>query len=338
MDLENDLEQRPAARQEILRSVDVREDVIGNNGFGRAVLGTHGFGRAGVEELVDGFNSGGTRELRDIGGRLDAECTHAVRLEAAQQAAVVAYVELRALLVARGVSLTAREDRGDDFDPPHGSLGALFPITRGMLQAADLSEDLLTGDIVSADGRGNLVEAIADFEDGSTEARLLDILCCEGCIMGAGMTGDTPLFSRRSRVSRYVRQRLATLDTQRWASDVRAMDDLDLSREYLPNDQRIPVPFHEELAMIMAGMGKFPAVMWTSSSGPVAMAVRFNCCSTVPALTSSNRLAVPRSCSSRASKFRGVRCAKKLSRPLASVSREKPVAAGPSCSTSLRKS
>ncbi len=89
------------------------------------------------------------------------------------------------------------------------------PSPRGMLQAADLSEDLLTGDIVSADGRGNLVEAIADFEDGSTEARLLDILCCEGCIMGAGFSCEDPVFKRRSEVSRETRARQDGFDAGR---------------------------------------------------------------------------------------------------------------------------
>ena len=126
--------------------------------------------------------------------------------------AALTYVELRALLAARGVSLTSRDRADDDFDPPHGSLGALFPITRGMLQAADLDEDLLSGDIVSADGRQNLVDAITDFEHGDTEARLLDILCCEGCIMGAGFSCEEPVFKRRSDVSAETRARQAGFD------------------------------------------------------------------------------------------------------------------------------
>ena len=75
--------------------------------------------------------------------------------------------------------------------------------------------------------------------------------------MGAGMTSEMPIFSRRSRVSRYVRQRLANMDIIRWQQDMDAVEDLDLSRRYSSFDQRIPVPFKEELGMIMAAMGKF---------------------------------------------------------------------------------
>ena len=40
-----------------------------------------------------------------------------------------------------------------------------------------------------------------------TEARLLDILCCEGCIMGAGFSTEEPVFKRRSDVSTVTRAR-----------------------------------------------------------------------------------------------------------------------------------
>ncbi len=73
-----------------------------------------------------------------------------------------------------------------DFDPPHGGAGGLFPISRGMLQAADLREDLLTGEIVATQGRSHVLEAIKEFADGDLGAKLLEVLCCEGCIMGAG--------------------------------------------------------------------------------------------------------------------------------------------------------
>jgi two-component system NtrC family sensor kinase len=167
------------------------------------------------------------------------------------------YVELRVLLAMRGVSLSGRDGADDDFDPPRGSLGALFPITRGMLQAADLSEDLLSGDIVSADGRQNLVDAISDFEDGETEARLLDILCCEGCIMGAGFSCEEPVFKRRSDVSAETRARQAGFDRSAWEAAVAEFADLDLSRTFAPFDQRFDeVPTPEQLKEILARMNK----------------------------------------------------------------------------------
>ena len=170
--------------------------------------------------------------------------------------AALTYVEFRAMLAARGIALDGPGGDGG-FDPPHGSLGALFPITRGMLQAADLSEDLLTGDIVSADGRGNLVEAIADFEDGSTDARLLDILCCEGCIMGAGFSCEDPVFKRRSDVSREIRARRDGFDEEAWKAAVADASEVDLSRTFAAYDQRFDdMPSPDELREILARMRK----------------------------------------------------------------------------------
>ena len=174
--------------------------------------------------------------------------------------AALTYVELRALFESRGITLAESPVTDDDFDPPHSNLGALFPITRGMLQAADLDEDLLSGDIVTADGRHNLADAITDFEHGETDARLLDILCCEGCIMGAGFSSEEPVFKRRSDVSRETRSRRAFFDQAAWDAAVAEYRDIDLSRTFAPFDQRFDdMPTPEELREILARMNKSSA-------------------------------------------------------------------------------
>ena len=174
--------------------------------------------------------------------------------------AALTFVELRAMLEARGIALAERPASDDAFDPPHSGLGALFPITGGMLQAAELDEDLLTGDIVTADGRANLADAITEFEHGETEARLLDILCCEGCIMGAGFSCEEPVFKRRSDVSRETRARQKTLDRAAWESAVEEFAGIDLSRTFAPFDQRFDdVPTAKQLQAILARMNKFSA-------------------------------------------------------------------------------
>ena len=53
-----------------------------------------------------------------------------------------------------GASRPRRSPTDDDFDPPHGGLGALFPITGGLLQAAGLEEDLLERRDDRGRGRG----------------------------------------------------------------------------------------------------------------------------------------------------------------------------------------
>jgi iron only hydrogenase large subunit-like protein/nitrogen-specific signal transduction histidine kinase len=161
---------------------------------------------------------------------------------------------LRKMLAEQGI--TYWSVRASDFDPPHPGAGALFPIGRGMLQAADIREDLLTGDVVAAEGRREFVEVIKEFEAGHLDAKLLEVLCCDGCIMGPGMTTQASLFTRRSSVSQYVRQRMATFGAARWEAEMARLDDLDLSRPYHQDDQRIPRPSEDELTGIMERMGK----------------------------------------------------------------------------------
>jgi len=145
-----------------------------------------------------------------------------------------------------------------DFDPPFPALGALFPINRGMLQAADIDEDLIEGEVVSADGRTNFIEALKEFESGALDAKLLEILCCDGgCIMGAGMESTAPLFRRRSEVSKYVRQRLDQMNFNQWHVAMKRMKTLDLSRKFTAKDTRMPTPSTDDLSAIMHQMGKY---------------------------------------------------------------------------------
>ncbi len=168
--------------------------------------------------------------------------------------AAVTFIELRQMLDEANVRLDDNE--GGDFDPPHAGPGALFAISRGLLQAADITEDLMDGRVVATDGRTNFVQAIREFGSGDLDARLLEVLCCNGCIMGAGMTTGAPLFSRRSRVSRYVRSRIADRHDDDNARLLSKLEEVDLARAYAPQDQRLAVPFEEEIRQIMARMGK----------------------------------------------------------------------------------
>ena len=168
--------------------------------------------------------------------------------------AVLTFTELRRMLNEKKNRLRIAEP--SEFDPPYGASGALFPIGRGMLQAANIREDLMSGDVVASQGRNHTLEAIKEFVDGDLGAKLLEALCCEGCIMGAGIQNDLPLFGRRRLVRRYVCRRMDMLDQWHWHEDMERLADLDLSRTFLPNDQRIPTPVRTELDEILGRMGK----------------------------------------------------------------------------------
>jgi two-component system NtrC family sensor kinase len=169
--------------------------------------------------------------------------------------AALTFVELQALFNVR--RLDPDEIEPSPFDPPRAGTGAMFAISRGMLQAANISEDLVDGMVIATDGRSELVDAMKEFEAGHLDVRLLEILACNGCFMGPGMPTDGPLFSRRSKVSKYVRNKMEKFDADAWQKDMDRHKDLDLSRTFHPFDQRIDTPSTPHIEAVMERMGKF---------------------------------------------------------------------------------
>ncbi|MBN2342894.1 MAG: 4Fe-4S binding protein [Deltaproteobacteria bacterium] len=167
---------------------------------------------------------------------------------------VLTFKELKEMFSFADIS--PKNSAPSDFDPPHGGLGALFPINRGMLQAADMYEDLAADEIVSADGISEFVQAISEFAESKMDAKLLEVLSCSGCIMGPGMVSTEPKFRRRSRVSQYVRFRNYQSKKQQHHQDMNRFASLNLSRNFNADDQRVPTPSYDELHEILERLGK----------------------------------------------------------------------------------
>ena len=112
--------------------------------------------------------------------------------------AALTFVELRAMFATRGIrpqggAPTTTSTRRTAASAPSS------PSPAGCCRPPTSTRTCCSGDIVTADGRANLADAIVDFEHGETEARLLDILCCEGCIMGAGFSCEAHCSSAARR-------------------------------------------------------------------------------------------------------------------------------------------
>jgi len=169
--------------------------------------------------------------------------------------ATLAFSELRLLFSLSGITPEGTEP--SDFDPPHSGQGMLFPISGGMLQAANLPEDLMSGEIVAAEGREPFVDAIREFQSADVDVALLEVLACQGCISGPGITNPAPLFRRRSLVSRYARQRAAAADHNAWFAEMQRYGDLNLTRRFQVKDQRLALPSEEDVQKALETMNKY---------------------------------------------------------------------------------
>jgi two-component system NtrC family sensor kinase len=174
---------------------------------------------------------------------------------------VLTFAELRDMFQKSGIKPEDFEGVEDDFEPPYGGVGMVFPIPGGLLQTAEFTPDLMSGEVVVAEGRDQFVDTISEFDLAHADTRLLDVLACQGCYAGAGMTADTTMLQRRTAISKYARERLRQFTPEQLAEIDEAKNryaDLDLSREHDVDEQTLgDSATPEELENILHLMGKF---------------------------------------------------------------------------------
>lgn len=168
--------------------------------------------------------------------------------------AVLTFVELRELF--REFSITESTLEFADFNLPQGNLGSLYPISDGLLQAAGISEDLLKGIVITADGKENMLRAVKEFDKHvSAISAHFNLFYCEGCIMGPGTSPNGNKFHRRSLVVDYTRKRQKKFDFTAWDEAYKDYSDLDLARTFSKDDQRLPEPPEEAILEVMKELG-----------------------------------------------------------------------------------
>ncbi|MDR4987320.1 MAG: [Fe-Fe] hydrogenase large subunit C-terminal domain-containing protein [Bacteroidales bacterium] len=168
---------------------------------------------------------------------------------------VISFVELRRMFDEKKV--TEDKVKASDFDPPVAGKGAIFPISGGMLQTVDLEEDFVKGDIIVAEGRHDIIEVLREFEEGYLEAKMFDLLCCNGCINGPGMSNKHKFFFKRKNISDFAKRKYDRIDLKQWQEDLNTYLQLELGRKFSANDQRFPSPpKQEEIKEVLARFGK----------------------------------------------------------------------------------
>ncbi|MDY0101518.1 MAG: [Fe-Fe] hydrogenase large subunit C-terminal domain-containing protein [Lentimicrobium sp.] len=180
--------------------------------------------------------------------------------ESSEVDAAITFRELREMITQRG--LKPADVSPTEFDPPHGGKGGIFPVSRGLLNTVGIKEDIFERNVIVAEGKSAFQEAIREFENGQISQEHLELLCCDGCIMGPGMSPYPMLSSlsrryrKRASVSDYVIHKLETIDMEQWEKDVQTYGALDLSREFTNRDIRYDKPDRKEIDEVLLKMGK----------------------------------------------------------------------------------
>ncbi|NSW95659.1 MAG: histidine kinase, partial [Bacteroidales bacterium] len=166
----------------------------------------------------------------------------------------ITFAELRDLFSEKNIKQDNVTPSG--FDPPLGGRGAIFPVTRGLLQTANINDDAITGNIIAAEGRNDFQEALKEFEAGLIKNQHMELLCCEGCIMGPGLSKSGKQYNRRTLVSSYAGRKMQEMDFEEWKKEFDSYASLDLSAKHLPEDRRFDIPGQQEVEEILLAMGK----------------------------------------------------------------------------------
>jgi iron only hydrogenase large subunit-like protein/nitrogen-specific signal transduction histidine kinase len=181
----------------------------------------------------------------------------AKKAESSEIDVVLTFKELRTLFRLNNISPEGIEPI--EFDGPIGNKAAIFPVTRGKLHSVNKSDDICEENIIVASGRVNFREAIKEYEEGLNSSQHLELLCCEGCIMGPGMTSGGHCFTKTASIRDYVRKKLNNQDKEKWKKEFNYFKNFDYSQKFNSADRRIPLPSSEEVEKVLLKMGKFSA-------------------------------------------------------------------------------
>jgi nitrogen-specific signal transduction histidine kinase len=178
----------------------------------------------------------------------------AKKAESSEIDEAITFTELREIMADKGI--TPETITPVDFDQPLGGRGAIFPVARGLLQTAKISDNAITGNIIAAEGRIDFQGALKEFEAGLIKNQHMELLCCEGCIMGPGLSKNGKQYNRRSLVSSYANSKMQHMDSESWQKSFDEFAELDLSIKHKPDDHGVETLNENDVNDILIKMGK----------------------------------------------------------------------------------
>ncbi len=164
------------------------------------------------------------------------------------------FIELRKILENKNIS--QKNVTASEFDNPISGKGAFFPVNHGLLKSIDKTAGFGKGEVITAEGKVKFKEAINEFEKGFLENHHLELLCCDGCIEGPGMSKGVPKLVKRMNINKYVNNKLSKLSYEKWEKEKNDFLNIDLSRTFEPKDRRLKKPAKKEIKKILVSMHK----------------------------------------------------------------------------------
>jgi len=165
---------------------------------------------------------------------------------------VITFVELRELFDEYKIHESNLEY--SDFDPPLGYKGSLYPISNGFIQAADLDENLLNRNVLTIEGKKEMINALNEFENNIDQIQRHLNVHYGNMLAGPGMTKNGSILLREALVIKYSNRRLKNFFRFEWNKNLQTFQVIDLFRTFRKNDQRLKEPSEDKIQKILAGL------------------------------------------------------------------------------------
>ncbi len=143
-----------------------------------------------------------------------------------------------------------------EFSAPLGFKGTLYPLRNGLIQAADIDENLLTSHVISIEGKKPMIEAVGEFEDNVKVIHRHLHVTYGNSLSGPGISNKGNRLFKEYQVIKYANKRLSNFFRAEWYNDLELYGQLNLKRTFKANDQRLPRPGADKIAEALRKLEK----------------------------------------------------------------------------------
>jgi len=168
---------------------------------------------------------------------------------------VLTFAELEELWSQKKIDPTVVDD--SEFDPPRAYLGRVYPISGGLLRSAGLPADLMNSDMIITEGKTRVLNLVESLKNDQVDAKMVDILFCEGCINGPYMDHDVNYFTRTQKVVKYTDKGRLNSDYQSWRKAIEECADVNVYRRFHPEHVALNEPTESQIRDILGRIDKF---------------------------------------------------------------------------------
>jgi len=169
---------------------------------------------------------------------------------------VITFRDVRQLLDSRGIQSSTLAET--DFDGPRPFLGRVISVVGGLYRSTGAHFDILMDEITGTYGHRRVIGALKQLASGRIKAKFFDFVYCSGCVDGPFTDTELSVLGRRQLVIRYAKDEMSRQDVSKVIAELDSFEYIDLHRNFLNMEERLPTPTEEEIRAILKKIDKLP--------------------------------------------------------------------------------